>query len=122
MYYILKTDGSLSGISSSFSEGENYTTITPPDNVDNPKFINGAWVDYAVLPMVSPVEFKMLFTSQERIAIKASPNAVVQDFFEIINDPRLTYVDRNLQSVKEAVNYLESETLIGIGRAVEILS
>lgn len=120
--FILNTNGFVIGATSSPSEGEVYTQITPPESFKQPRFLNGEWIDNLAIPKLSPIEFKMLFTSQERITIKASTNAVVQDFFEIINDPRLTYVDRNLQSVKDAVGYLESEALIGIGRAAEILS
>lgn len=121
--YIYDEKGFLNGVADTDTIIPNSTTI-PPIYLEGktPQFINGAWVDNTILPMLSPIEFKMLFRSQERIAIKASTNAVVQDFFEIINDPRLTYVDRNLQSVKDAVGYLESEALIGMGRAAEILS
>ncbi len=101
---------------------ENTTLTPPPESMANPCFINGTWVDGNYLKLLSPVEFKMLFTSEERIAIKASTDAVVQDFFELINDPRLTQVDRNLQSVKDAIAYLEFKGLIAVGRSTEILA
>lgn len=110
-----------------------FDTDIPDDIVVGAELVNAKWANpiievttvidaIVILPMVSPVEFRMLFKSEERIAIKTSTDAVVQDFFEIINDPRLTYVDRNLQSVKDALAYLESINLIAAGRAVEILS
>lgn len=73
---------------------------------------------------VSPVEFKLLFTSAERIAIKAARenDAVVDDFFDIVDDPRLTYVDLGLQSTKDALAYLASKNLITIERREEILA
>lgn len=72
-------------------------------------------------PKVSPVQFKLLFTSVERIAIKTSTDPVLQDFFEIVNDPRLTSVDLGLQSTKDALWYLASNSLIAPGRVDEIL-
>lgn len=71
---------------------------------------------------VSPVEFKLLFTAPERVAIKASADPIVQDFFEIVNDPRLTFVDLGLQSTHDALAYLEGIGLIAEGRAAVILA
>lgn len=77
-----------------------------------------------VYPQLSPVQFKMLFTSQERVAIKAArgTDPVVDDFFELVEDPRLTYVDLALQSVQDAVGYLAQQGLIAPERVPEILS
>jgi hypothetical protein len=72
-------------------------------------------------PKVSPVQFKLLFTSPERIAIKASTDPVVQDFFDIVNDPRLTHVDLGLQSTQDALSYLVSVNLLTTERRAEIL-
>ena len=71
---------------------------------------------------VSPVEFKLLFTAQERVAIKSSTNPIVQDFFEIVNDPRLTMVNLSLKSTQDAVGYLALNDLIEEERIAEILS
>lgn len=71
---------------------------------------------------ISPVEFKLLFTSLERIAIKASTDLIVQDFFEIVNDPRLTKVSLVMNSTKDALAYLESIKLLEVGRKEQILS
>lgn len=73
---------------------------------------------------VSPVEFKLLFTSAERIAIKTArdSDAVIDDFFDIVDDPRLTYVDLGLQSTKDALAYLASQNLITEARRDEILA
>lgn len=71
---------------------------------------------------VSPVQFKLLFTAPERVAIKASTDPVVQDFFEIVNDPRLTFVDLGLQSTKDAIGYLQSKGLLTGERAAAILT
>lgn len=75
-----------------------------------------------VRPRLSPIEFKLLFTAQERVAIKASTDLIVQDFFEIVNDPRLTFVDLQLSSTIGAINYLVSLTLLTAPRAAEILN
>lgn len=74
-----------------------------------------------VPPKISPIEFKMLFTSAERIALRTSTDVVVVDFMEIIQDPRLQQVDLNLQTVRDGLAYIESIGLIGAGRAAEIL-
>jgi len=73
-------------------------------------------------PKVSPVEFKLLFTAVERVAIKASTDPIVQDFFSIVEDPRLTHVDLGLQSTQDALSYLEAQGLIAAGRKDEILT
>lgn len=74
--------------------------------------------------LVSPIEFKLLFKLHERVAIKAAraTDPIVDDFLEIVEDVRLTHVNLSLSSTKEGVNYLESEGLIGEGRAALILS
>ena len=109
-----------------------FDTEIDEDVLVGAELVKGVWVNPTVttieavivptLPMLSPVEFKMLFTSAERIAIKSSTDPVVIDFFELISDPRLTQVDRNLQSVKDAIAYLESKGLIAVGRLAEIFA
>lgn len=93
---------------------------------------SGGWFAPVPTPMpdvteskrVSPVEFKLLFTSTERIAIKTErdSDAVIDDFFDIVDDPRLTYVDLGLQSTKDALAYLASKNLITEARREEILA
>ena len=58
-------------------------------------------------PKVGPTQFKMLWTSTERLKLKEiRPNdPVVDDFFELIEDPRLEYVDMSLKSTQEGVDY-----------------
>lgn len=77
-----------------------------------------------VYPQVTRVQFKMLFTSAERIAIKTAraTDAVLDDFYELLEDPQLTYVDLNSQSNQDAVNYLASKGYITPERIPEILS
>lgn len=75
-------------------------------------------------PKVSPVEFKLLFTAQERVAIKAAraSDPIIDDFFEIAEDPRLTYVDLGLESTQAALSYLVTKELITEVRKADILA
>ncbi|MEC4767941.1 hypothetical protein LPL18_011455 [Halomonas sp. CUBES01] len=73
---------------------------------------NGEWVTASVepepeRPRVGPVEFKLLFTSAERLTLKELRNtdAALADFFEIIEDPRLQYVDLSLGSTAAGVDH-----------------
>jgi hypothetical protein len=72
------------------------------------------------LPKLSPVAFMLLFTAQERVAIKKSTDDIVMDFMSIVNDPRLTFVDLNLKSTQEAIAYLQSIDLLTAERAVQV--
>lgn len=65
---------------------------------------------------VSPVEFKLLWTSPERIAIKTlkSTDEVIADLFEIMDDPRLNTVNLSLKSTQDAVDYILAK-LAGAG-------
>ena len=78
----------------------------------------------AEAPKVSPVQFKLLFSPQERVAIKAAraTDPVIDDFFDIVEDTRLTFVDFGLQSTKDAIAYLASKNLLTEARAAEVLS
>ena len=78
----------------------------------------------AAFPKVSPVEFKLLFTAQERVAIKAAraSDPVIDDFLGIIEDPRLTHVNLGLQSTQDALGYLETKGIITDARRVQILA
>lgn len=116
-----------------------YDTEVPDDAANGDGWINGQLVKpelpapvepveppapEPVYPKVSPVEFKLLFTSAERVAIKTARAAdpVIEDFYDIVEDPRLTHVDLGLQSTQDALAYLEGLGLIAVGRKAEILS
>lgn len=75
-------------------------------------------------PCVSPVEFKLLFTPKERVDIKAARAAdpVIDDFFDIVDDPRLTHVNLALKSTSDALDYLTAKGILAEGRKVEILT
>jgi hypothetical protein len=75
-----------------------------------------------VLPSISPVEFKLLFTATERIAIRSvkTTDDILHDFMTIIEDPRLTLVNLNLKSVQEGIDYLVMLDILTPERAVEV--
>lgn len=77
-----------------------------------------------VPPAVSPVEFMLLFTPQERVAIKAtrSSDPVISDFFDIVDDPRLTQVNLALTSTQDCLDYLIFKGLLAAERKAEIIT
>lgn len=108
--------------------------VNVPDNVEEHWILTGTdWnapvipepvVVEPLIPIISPVEFKLLFTPQERLAIKAarSTDDIIDDLFTILDDPRLTVVNLNLDSNKNAVAYLHSKGLITAERKEEIMT
>ena len=60
-----------------------------------------------VYPVFSPVEFKLLFTSAERIKLGElrATDPILDDFFSILDDPRLTEVRLDRPSVQQGVEY-----------------
>lgn len=105
-----------------------------PDNVQDHWILTGTeWaapvipepvVVEPLIPIISPVEFKLLFTPQERLAIKAarSTDDIIDDFFTILDDTRLTAVNLNLESNKAVMEYLQSKGLITAERKEEIMT
>ena len=75
-------------------------------------------------PKVTPVQFKLLFTSPERVAIKAARATapVVDDLWELVEDQRMEYVDFGLKSVRDSIEYLATARLIAPERVGEIIS
>lgn len=111
-----------------------YDTLVPDDAANGDGWVNGELVKpapappapavAAPAPKMSPVEFKLLFTSAERVAIRAarSTDEIIEDFMSIVDDPRLTMVDLGLQSTKDALAYLEAQNLITAERKAAILA
>ncbi len=101
------------------------------DSWDGAAFITP--VAEVISPTVSTIQFLMLFSSVERVAIRFAvagnqtvtpviePDAVLADWWGIINDPRLTYIDLGLASVHSALDYLTSKSLIAVGRKSQIV-
>jgi hypothetical protein len=103
--------------------------VSVPDNVvAGWELVNGVWGEVAALevivvpPTVSVIEYKMLFTSQERVATKNSADPVIVDLQELMNDPRTTNVDLSLKSISDALDYMTTLNILGAGRKAEILT
>lgn len=71
---------------------------------------------------ISPIQFKLRFTPQERVAIYASADALVKDFISILDDTRLQLVDLTLPSTIDAIDYLIKINLIKANRKDAILA
>lgn len=78
----------------------------------------------ASITSVAPIEFKMLFTVEERLKIKAAraTDPVVEDIFSLLDDPRLTVVRLNIKETQDSVKYLAKKGLIAVERVGQILS
>ena len=74
-------------------------------------------------PKVTPVQFKLLFTSPERVAIKGAraTDPVVDDLLDLVEDPRMEYVDFGLKSVRDSIENLATAGLIAPERVGEII-
>jgi hypothetical protein len=116
---------------------ELYNTDVPDEAENGDAWVDGALVKRPAAPetapesishqaqrsTVSPVEFKLLFTPQERVAIKSAraSDPVIEDFMEIVEDPRLTYVDLNLRSTQDALGYLVAKGILTEDRKAQII-
>lgn len=89
-----------------------------------PKWENGAWLcgdvsfgdlhktDYAAgPPAVGPIAFKLLFLITELAAIRQliKTDPVIQEFMDIVNDPRTDVIDMSLESVQNGIGYVLSK-------------
>jgi hypothetical protein len=114
-----------------------YDTQVPDDAANGDGWVNGELIKpeppaplppveppAPVPPKVSPVEFMLLFTSPERVALKAarSTDPVIDDWMDIIQDPRLTHVDLALQSTQDALSYAVSVNILTAERREQILT
>jgi len=111
-----------------------YDTQVPDDAANGDGWVDGELVKpdpvpapepvAPVPPKVSPVEFMLLFTSPERVALKAarSTDPVIDDWMDIIQDPRLTHVDLALQSTQDALSYAVSVNILTVERREQILT
>lgn len=112
-----------------------YDTEVPDDAENGDTFIDGVLTKRPVPPppappeptapkppTVSAIQYKMLFTSAERIAAKASVDPVVIDLQDLLNDPRTLTVDLSLKSISDALDYMTVIKLLAPGRKAEILT
>ena len=82
--------------------------------------------------LVSPVEFKMLFSPAERLAIRQAReyagedealktlSLLVDDWWSIVDDPRLTGVDLSLPQTQAGLDMLVPAGILTAGRRAEI--
>ncbi len=72
----------------------------------------------------NPIEFMMLFTSAERVAVRAlrATDPIVDDWMSIIQDPRLTQIDLKLTSTRDFLSHLVSVTVLTGARKEQILA
>ena len=112
-----------------------YTTIVPDDIRSGATFDGTKWsnpappVPVPVEPvkryrtMLTPLEFKMLFTATERVAIKAAAatDPLIADYLEIADDPRLKDVDLTLHANVDGIGYMVSKGLLTASRGAAIL-
>lgn len=102
----------------------------PSEVVHGSSLVKGKWqlpsiekVEVLPPPLpVSPIQFKLLFTMGELMAIKASEDPMVVTFFSLVDDPRLTEIRLDTATTKEAVNHFAEIGLIEKARVEEILS
>ena len=73
-------------------------------------------------PTVKAIDYKMLFTSAERIASKASTDPVMVDLMTLLDDPRTTHIDLSRPSLGESLDYMTSIGILAVGRKAEILT
>lgn len=119
---------------SEFHEILSEDFVEVPDNVTVGSILTeeGEWLIKEVvprvapprpLPFLTPIQFKMCFTPDERrvIAEIKLNDHVLQDAYEILDDPRLTEVDLNLQSVRDTVTYIKDLGIINDDRCREVL-
>lgn len=114
-----------------------YSTPVPDDAENGDGWVNGQLAKPVAPPpappapppapaprKVSPVEFKLLFTAQERVAIRAAreTDPVIDDFFDILDDQRLTSVDLTSSTTRGMVDYLVSKAFLTAKRRDEIVN
>jgi hypothetical protein len=73
-------------------------------------------------PILTPVRFKLLWTSPERVGIKTlrTTDAAVEDFMSLVDDVRLTEVDLSLTSTQNAIQYVLAKlptSIVPVGQA-----
>lgn len=94
--------------------------VTVPDGTQNgATYANGTWTNPpapaaapVVYPHLTPMQFYLAFTPTERVAIKASADATVKEFwatYELAAQLNNT-IDPNLVSVQEGLTYLATAT------------
>jgi len=73
---------------------------------------------------VTPVQFKTLFTVQERVALRElrKIDPIVEEFMDIVDDPRCTSILLNAQGTIDGLSYLVTKSIIVEDRIADILA
>ena len=73
---------------------------------------------------VTPVQFKTLFTVQERVSIRELrvTDPLVDEFMDIVDDVRCTLILLNAQGTRDGLNYLVLKGVLSVDRVDEIIS
>jgi hypothetical protein len=131
-WYVGVTDGARR---STDIEPENKTLSAEPGamraNWTGHKWVDMPYVYHEYNPapasavtndMISPIDLKLMFTTAERIGIRAArkTDVAVDDAFDFLDDPRLKEIDVNSEMILNAINYMTSIGLIGLDRRDEI--
>lgn len=108
-----------------------YDTDVPDFCVNGAELVGGVWINpvapevlmvSAPLPVLNPLQFKMLFALQERVLIKKArlTDDLLIEAFEILDDPLLTTVDLAHKTTIEMIDYLVHLGCISTERGAEI--
>ena len=101
-----------------------WSNITGSWVAPEPELNPTVFIEPPKAKIMSPVSFKLLFTSAERVAIRAERqnDPIIDDFFDIIDDQRLNSVSLTSAQTIECIDYLQSKGLISEERANAIKS
>lgn len=84
--------------------------------------IDGDIVTYTpVFEVVTVADFKLALTPTERVAIKNSVDPIVQDFYSILEDVRVTHLDLGNSGIQSSLSAITSATIWDSVREKEIL-
>ena len=72
---------------------------------------------------ITPLQFKQLFTLQERVAIKTlqQQDILVQEFNSILDDPRNITFDLRSSDTQTYLDYLVTKQIINSARKQQVL-
>ncbi len=110
-----------------------HYTAQVPDDAGNGDGWDGATLTPMVRPkplppappppvVLSRVQFKLLLTPAERIAVRKSTDPGVQDWYEILQDPQFEGVVLGGGATERAMAYLEAQGILTAGRKAAILA
>lgn len=130
MYYTAQIDSNTNRVVSVTETtdplvGSNFVSINSYDTELLGKVWNGEVFEappavYVQISVITKLDFLRRFTSEERINIRSSTNAIVVDFLYLLDLAQ----DVNLADpdTVAGVNYCESLGLLSVGRALAILT